>query len=386
NIVHITIFGNTNSGKSSLFNAIINQDIAVVDNLKGTTTDPVHKRIEFINYGPVLLTDTAGLDDCGKVGQKRIDKTKKMYSRTDFGIICIDSTLNNYDYDFENDLRNFDIKYIKVFTKIDLVAKSKVLKLKALYDNALFVNTLDEVSVEKLKKNLISKLDVVKNKSIIGKHLNANDNVVLVIPIDSEAPTNRLILPQVQVIRDLLDYKVNVTITNEIQLEEMLSKIGDVKLVITDSQAFHKIKDIVNKDIYLTSFSILFAHFKANLNNFSLFLPHKVRKVLICESCSHNISHEDIGRVKIPKLLKKRYGNITIEHIMGNDFKDNLEGYDLIVHCGSCMLNDTVMKYRVNLAKERGIPFINYGLYLAIESDILARSIRFFVDNNIVKY
>lgn len=385
NICHITIFGDRNSGKSSLFNAIINQDIAIIDETLGTTTDPIHKRIELLPFGPVLLTDTAGMDDEGDLGKKRIEKSKKMYARTNFGIVLFDATKNNFDHSCESELAKFDIRYVKVFNKIDLISNEKLEQLKKDFPNALFVATNDFKSVLDFKESLMHKLSIQENRSIIGKYLNPKDNVVLVIPIDSEAPKGRLILPQVQVIRDLLDYNINAIITNENNLLETLKNIDNVMMVITDSQVFHKIKDIVPDSIYLTSFSILFAHYKSNLNNFSLTLPTKVSNVLICESCTHNVGHEDIGMVKIPRLLKKRYGDIEIKHVMGNDFVNSLDNFDLIIHCGSCMLNDSVMKYRINLAKESNVLFTNYGLYLAYESDILDRSIQFFKDKNIIK-
>lgn len=385
NITHITIFGNRNSGKSSLFNAVINQDIAIVDDKLGTTTDPVHKRIELIPYGPVLLTDTAGIDDAGSLGQKRIEKTKKMYSRTDFGIVVLDATVDNFDHPCEKELINYEIAYIKAFNKIDLVSKEKLAELKCKFKDALFVSTKDFESVLMFKEELIKCLNVKEDTSIIGKYLTAKDNVVLVIPIDSEAPKGRLILPQVQVIRDLLDYKINAIITNEDGLDDILKTVDNVKMVITDSQVFNKIKDVVPSNIYLTSFSIIFAHYKANLNNFCLELPSKVSKVLICESCTHNVSHEDIGMVKIPKLLKARYGEIEIKHVMGNDFVDNVAEFDLVIHCGSCMLNDSVMKYRINMAKEAGTLFTNYGIYLAYEAGILEKSLAFFRDLKILK-
>lgn len=382
NITHVTIFGDRNSGKSSLFNAIINQDIAIVDDTFGTTTDPVHKRIELIPYGPVLFTDTAGVDDDGLLGVKRVEKTKKMFSQTDFAIVVIDVSLNVFNHEIEKELEQLKIPYVKVFNKIDLISEKQLSELKLKYNSAIFVNCSDFNSVVDFKSQLIQFLKVKEDKSIIGKYLNSGDKVVLVVPIDSEAPKGRLILPQVQVIRDLLDHNVIVSMTNEKQLKDILT--NDTKMVITDSQVFNEVKDVVSDDIYLTSFSIIFAHFKGDLNNYSLELPLNVEKVLICESCTHNVSHEDIGMVKIPKLLNKRYPNVKIDHVMGNDFVKSLNGYDLIIHCGSCMLNDAVLSHRINLASEHNIPFINYGLYLAIESNILNRSIQFFKDSYIL--
>ncbi len=384
NITHITIFGDRNSGKSSLFNAIINQDIAIVDSYSGTTTDPVHKRIELIPFGPVLLTDTAGIDDDGALGEKRVEKTRKMYARTDFAIVLIDASSNKCYHECEKELQSYNIPYIRVFSKIDLVSNKELDKLKKQNTESLFVNSFDFESVLAFKDSLIDILDKKENDSIIGKYLAPKSHVVLVIPIDSEAPKGRLILPQVQVIRDLLDYNITVTITNELELKSVLKKHLDVVMVITDSQAFHKIMNDVDENIYLTSFSVLFAHYKSDLNNYNLELPNSIKKVLICESCTHNVGHEDIGMVKIPKLLKKRYGEIEINHVMGNDFVSNTFDYDLIVHCGSCMINSKVLKERMRLARAHNVPFINYGLYLAYEAGILSRSIKFFVDRKIL--
>ncbi len=384
NITHITIFGDRNAGKSSLFNAILNQDIAIVDETLGTTTDPVHKRIELLPFGPVLLTDTAGMDDFGDLGAKRVEKVRKMFSRTHFGIVAIDATSPNDNHKVEEELKSYQIPFVRVYTKIDLLDETQLSELKASNSSALFVSVKSFHSVINLKESIIKLLNTTQEKSIVGKYLDKGDNVVLVVPIDSEAPKGRLILPQVQVIRDLLDYGMNALVTNEEQLPSLIKSTENIKLVITDSQAFHKVKLLVPDNIYLTSFSILFAHFKSNISNYSLSLPSEINSVLICESCTHNVGHEDIGMVKIPRLLKARYGEeIKITHVMGNDFDNNVSKYDLIIHCGSCMLGDSVMKYRINLAKSHGVPFINYGLYLAFESRILEKSLQFFKDKKI---
>lgn len=386
-ITHVTIFGNRNAGKSSLFNAILNQDKAIVDSTLGTTTDPVHKRIELLPYGPILLTDTAGIDDIGNLGLKRIEKVRKMFARTDFGIVVVDATESEYYLELEEELNSYEIPYIKVFNKIDLIDKSKLIKLKKDFPDAFFLSTSDFDLVIDFKSFLITKLGVKTEKSIVGKYLNSGEKVVLVIPIDSEAPKGRIILPQVQVIRDLLDYNINILITNEEQLEQLIKTTDEIKLVITDSQAFGAVSKIVPSTIMLTSFSILFAHYKSSLKNYTLNLDdlENIKNILIFESCTHNVGHEDIGMVKIPKLLKKRFGeNINIKHVMGNDFVNNIEDYDLIVHCGSCMLNDAVTKYRLRVARDKQIPFINYGLYLAYENGIITRSLEFFKYTNLI--
>lgn len=380
-ITHVTIFGNRNAGKSSLFNAIINQDIAIVDDTLGTTTDPVHKRIELLPYGPILLTDTAGLDDDGCLGLKRVDKVRKMFSRTDFGIVVVDACENHFDLEVEKEIANYDIPYIKVFNKCDKISTQKLKKLRTLYPKAWFMSANSFDDVLGFKDYLIKNLGVKTTKSIIGKYLNAGDKVVLVVPIDSEAPKGRLILPQVQLLRDLLDYNINAIVTTDMQLENIIKTTDNIKLVVTDSQVFHKISDIVPKGILLTSFSILFANYKSSLKNYNTDLSKvkNIRRVLIFESCTHNVGHEDIGMVKIPNLLKKRFGSdITINHVMGADSVEDFANYDLIIHCGSCMLNDSVIKYRLQVAKQQNVLFTNYGLYLAFEANILSRSIEFY--------
>ncbi len=384
-ITHVTIFGNRNAGKSSLFNAILNQDIAIVDDTQGTTTDPVHKRIELLPYGPVLLTDTAGYDDLGQLGKKRVDKVRKMFSRTDFGIVVVDATSDEYILDVEKEIYAYEIPYIKVFNKCDLVSSEKLEKLRKEFPKSKFISTTSFDDIIMFKNYLINNLGVKTEKSIIGKYLSTGDKVVLVVPIDSEAPKGRLILPQVQVIRDLLDYNVNTIVTNELLLKDVIDTTDEIKLVITDSQAFHIVKDIVPANIMLTSFSILFANYKSSLCNYTLDLSKlsNVNNILMFESCTHNVGHEDIGMVKIPKLLKKRFGDVNIKHVMGSNFDDEISNYDLIIHCGSCMLNDAVVKYRIKVAKDSNIPFTNYGLYLAFESGILDRSIEFYT--NLIK-
>lgn len=380
-ITHVTIFGNRNAGKSSLFNAILNQDVAIVDSTLGTTTDPVHKRIELLPYGPILLTDTAGMDDIGDLGLKRIDKVRKMFARTDFGIVVVDATSDKYDLGVENELQSYDIPYIKLFNKCDILSEEELTKLKNEFPSSYFMSSNSFEEVVEFKKYLISNLGVKTEKSIIGKYLNAGDKVVLVVPIDSEAPKGRIILPQVQVIRDLLDYNVNALVTTDLQLDELIRTTDDIKLVITDSQAFNVVSKIVPSNIMLTSFSILFANYKSSLSNYVLDLGDlkSIKNVLMFESCTHNVGHEDIGMVKIPKLLRKRFGeDINIKHVNGNDHVKEIGDYDLVIHCGSCMLNDSVVKYRARIAKELGVPFTNYGLYLAFENGIIDRSVEFY--------
>lgn len=374
NLTHITIFGNRNAGKSSFFNAFIGQDIAITDETLGTTTDPVTKRFELLPYGAIVLTDTAGLDDEGVLGTKRIEKTLKLISRTDFAILIYDA-LNVEQLEIEQDLIATSTPYIKVYNKTHLV--------KDFQADGYMLTDLNADEMIGFKSYLISKLGLKVEKSLIADKFKPGSNIVLVVPIDSEAPAGRIILPQVQVIRDCLDHNVNAIVTNETNLDNILNSMH-VDLVITDSQAFVEVNKIVNKRVALTSFSIVFANFKAELSLLvecahNVDLLEKCAKILICESCSHNVGHEDIGYVKIPNLLKKRLGNdISITHKMGIDFVEDIQEYDLVIHCGSCMLNSKVMKYRQALCKKHNIPMTNYGVYLAYEAGILDQAVEVF--------
>ncbi len=383
---HVTVFGNTNTGKSTLFNSIIGQDIAIVSNLAGTTTDPVSKRFELISYGPIILTDTAGLNDDSFLGNERIKKAQKMLARTDFGIVVVDASQDVFDLEIEKVLNKLKTPYLKVFNKIDKISVSKRQKLQEQYPDAYFISLVTNEMMLEFKEVLRKKLGIVKEKSLIADLFQPNSNIVLVVPIDSEAPKGRIILPQVQVIRDCLDHNVNAIVTNETNLASILQMIK-VDLVITDSQAFHIVKEIVG-DVALTSFSIIFARFKADLKVLvegvkAISKLKSGSKILICESCSHNIGHEDIGYVKIPKLLKKRLGDVEIVHKMGNDFVEDIQEFDVVIHCGSCMLNEKVMKYRMQICAEHNVAITNYGIYLAYENGILDRAIQIFVDKEV---
>ncbi|MDR5658471.1 [FeFe] hydrogenase H-cluster maturation GTPase HydF [Serpentinicella sp. ANB-PHB4] len=387
NRVHIAIYGKTNSGKSSLLNAIIGQDISIVSDVKGTTTDPVFKNMELIPFGPVVFIDTAGLDDESNLGTLRVEKSLKILQRTDFAIYVLDiqdTDLKAY-HETIQDFKKYNIPYMTVFNKMDTVTHEAIEKKKEAFDDAIFVSALKDKNVLYLKDHLIKKLQQGEaDPPIVGDLIPYNGTVVMVVPIDSEAPKGRIILPQVQLIRDCLDHGIKSYVVRDTELEGALKDIKNIDLVVTDSQAFKKVNEIVPSDIKLTSFSILFARYKGDLDVFVDGIK-KIKsldassRILISESCTHNHSHEDIGRVKIPMLLNKHIGKeLNYDFKMGHDFPKDLSNYDYIIHCGSCMVNKKTMMTRLSLCKEKNIPITNYGVLLADLTGILSRSIEIF--------
>ena len=388
---HIAIYGKTNSGKSSLMNRLLNQEISLVSELEGTTTDPVFKAMELIPVGPVLFIDTAGLNDNSALGKMRVKKTLEILTRTDLALYVMDST----DLDFSSykemklKFKKYNIPYITVINKIDTLHPEELKKIKSQFQDAVFISTYENQGLEELNALIINKLEDAESEiPILGDLVPCNGKVILVVPIDSEAPKGRIILPQVQCIRDCLDHGIKSYVVRDTELESALEDIKDVDLVITDSQVFKKVDEIVPKNMKLTSFSMLFARHKGDINAF-VDGAIKVRnlnrdsKILISESCSHNVSHEDIGRVKIPKMLNKYTGfDLHYEYRVGHDFPDDIEKYDLIIHCGACMINRKTVLNRVKLCKEKGIPITNYGVLIAYLTGILDRTM-LIMDNNI---
>lgn len=384
---HIGIYGNTNSGKSSLMNKILGQDISLVSNVEGTTTDPVQKAMELIPFGPVLLIDTAGLEDKTELGEIRVKKSFEFLKRLDFAIYVVDG--KNLDIDtykkWKREANKYNINYIVVVNKLDRLNDDEINNINNIFDNPLFISAKKNENIDKLKDELIKYLEQdEEDKPIVGDLLSYGSNVVLVVPIDSEAPKGRIILPQVQVIRDCLDHGIKTYVVRDTELEEALKEIKNVDLVITDSQAFKEVDKIVPKEINLTSFSILFARQKGDLNDF-LEGANKLKdlkpgdKILICESCTHNISHEDIGRVKIPRMLNEiAGGELNLEYKVGYDFDEDVEKYDMVIHCGACMVNRKSVINKINLCKEKNVPITNYGLVIAYFTGILDRSIEIF--------
>lgn len=384
---HIGIYGNTNSGKSSLMNKILGQDISLVSNVEGTTTDPVQKAMEFIPFGPILLIDTAGLEDKSQLGEIRVRKSLDYLKRLDFAIYVVDG--KNLDIDtykkWKREANKYNIKHMVVVNKLDRLSEDEIHNINNIFDNPLFISAIKNENLDKLKEELITNLEQdEEDKPIVGDLLSYGSTVILVVPIDSEAPKGRIILPQVQVIRDCLDHGIKTYVVRDTELEEALKEIKNVDLVITDSQAFKEVDKIVPKNINLTSFSILFARQKGELSDF-LDGANKLKdlkpgdNILICESCTHNISHEDIGRVKIPKMLNKiAGGDLNLEYKVGYDFKEDVEKYDMVIHCGACMVNRKSVVNKINLCKEKNIPITNYGLVIAYFTGILDRSVEIF--------
>ena len=384
---HIGIYGNTNSGKSSLMNKILGQDISLVSNLEGTTTDPVQKAMELIPFGPILLIDTAGLEDKSQLGEIRVRKSLDYLKRLDFAIYVVDG--KNLDIDtykkWKREANKYNIRHMVVVNKLDRLSEDEIHNINNIFDNPLFVSAIKNENLDKLKEELITNLEQdEEDKPIVGDLLSYGSTVILVVPIDSEAPKGRIILPQVQVIRDCLDHGIKTYVVRDTELEEALKEIKNVDLVITDSQAFKEVDKIVPKNINLTSFSILFARQKGELSDF-LDGANKLKdlkpgdNILICESCTNNISHEDIGRVKIPKMLNKiAGGDLNLEYKVGYDFKEDVEKYDMVIHCGACMVNRKSVVNKINLCKEKNIPITNYGLVIAYFTGILDRSVEIF--------
>ncbi len=382
--VHIGFFGRRNAGKSSVVNAVTGQELSVVSDVKGTTTDPVTKAMELLPLGPVVIIDTPGFDDVGTLGEMRVRKTKQILNRTDIAVLVVDNStgLSDTDKQLIGIFKEKNIPYITVFNKSDIAGKSDCT------ENEIAVSAVEKVNIHELKEMMAH---LVKRdgdeKVLVGDLLSEGDLVVLVTPIDESAPKGRMILPQVQAIRDILDANAVNIVTKETQLAETLRKIGTKpRMVITDSQAFGMVSRIVPDDIPLTSFSILMARYKGFLET-AVRGASAIRKlqdgdtVLISEGCTHHRQCGDIGSVKLPALLKKTTGkSLNIELSSGREFPEDLSPYKLVIHCGGCMLNEREMVYRRKNAEDQGVPFTNYGIALAMMNGILKRSLGVFPD------
>lgn len=380
--IHIGFFGKRNAGKSSVVNAVTNQQMSVVSDVLGTTTDPVTKAMELLPLGPVLIIDTPGYDDNSELGQQRVERTNEILRRTDIAVLVVDSTIGKQATDFEliNIFKERKVPYIIAYNKCDLSGEQ-------LYSDGIAVSARKMTNIYKLKE-VISKLVKTDTPSTIcGDLIKKGDLVVLVIPIDSSAPKGRIILPQQQVLRDILDKGATAVCVQDTELESTLKKLSHKPaLVITDSQAFGSVSKIVPDDILLTSFSILMARYKG-------FLKTAVKgaktldelkdgdKILIAEGCTHHRQCEDIGTVKLPKWIKKHTGkDISFETSSGNAFPQDIKQYKLIIHCGGCMLNEREMQSRRELADIAGVPFTNYGTAIAYMNGILKRSLAVLPD------
>ena len=374
NRTHITFFGCTNAGKSSLVNAITNQDLSVVSEIKGTTTDPVSKTMELLPLGAVVIIDTPGFDDTSELGEKRIEKTNKVLSKTDIAILVVDANigLSNKDNELIELFKKRNTPYLIVYNKSDI---------KKL-ENKLCVSAKTGENIELLKEKIAQLKPEIKEKYIIKDKSKQKDTVILVIPIDESAPKGRIILPQQNVLRELLDNHNSIICCQTDELKDNLKH--NPSLVITDSQAFNKVSEIVPDNILLTSFSILFANYKGELSVLiegakKLKELKEGDKVLISEGCTHHRQCNDIGTVKIPNWIEK-YTNkkFNFEFTQGGEFPKDLSKYSLIIHCGGCMLNEKEMKYRIKTAQDQGIKIINYGILIAYMNGILKRALEIF--------
>ncbi len=379
--LHIGFFGARNAGKSSLVNKVTNQELSVVSEILGTTTDPVIKSMELLPLGPVAIIDTPGFDDVGGLGEKRVLKTKQILSKTDIAVLCVslDAGIRDCDKELISLFKEKNIPYIIVYTKKDLFDTFPPLK-----ENALYVSSKTGEGVEELK-NKITTLAPENKKELrlVADFIKEKDVVVLVTPIDESAPKARLILPQQQTIRDILDAKATAFVCQTEELSDTLSVLKNPPaLVICDSQVFKKVSEIVPENIPLTSFSILFARYKGILSS-ALSGIEKAKnlkdgdKVLIAEGCTHHRQCGDIGTVKMPMWIKNFTGkDLVFEFSSGGAFPESLEEYALIVHCGGCMLTDKEVLSRLEKAKEKGTAITNYGTLIAHMNSILERSIR----------
>ena len=377
--IHIGFFGRRNAGKSSLVNAVTGQELSVVSDVKGTTTDPVYKAMELLPLGAVEIIDTPGYDDEGMLGELRVKKTRQILAKTDIAVLVADISAGMGDCEKElvQLFKERDIPCIIVYNKADLSDR------EINSDNEITVSARDKKNIQELKEKIAALAEKCGNeRRIIGDLLNAGDMVVLVTPIDESAPKGRMILPQVQTLRDILDADAIAVFSKPEQLAETLKKLSaPPKMVVTDSQVFGRVNEIVPEDVPLTSFSILMARYKG-------FLDTAVKgaaaidslkdgdKILISEGCTHHRQCGDIGSVKLPNMLKKHTGkNFEIVLSSGRDFPEDLTEYALVIHCGGCMLNEKEVAYRRKLAEMQGVPFTNYGTALAKFSGILERSI-----------
>ncbi|HSQ88743.1 [FeFe] hydrogenase H-cluster maturation GTPase HydF [Romboutsia sp.] len=389
--IHIGLFGKRNAGKSSVINAITNQEAAIVSDVAGTTTDPVFRPMEILPIGPCVLIDTAGLDDTGHLGELRINKSLDVLSKTDIALLVVDSNIgiSKEDLSLIENFKSKNIPHIVVFNKIDkLKDKSQVLaKAEKYIDSPIVsVSAMNKTGIESLKKEIINAMPKGINEfQLVSDLIEPDDFIVLVIPIDKAAPKGRLILPQQQVIRDILDSGAMTIVTKEDTLAYTLSNLSTKpKMVITDSQVFENVNKDTPCDIPLTSFSILFARAKGDLDE----LIRGARaidnlkdgdKVLIAEGCTHHRQDDDIGTFKIPNMIRKRTKkDITFDFTSGISFSHDLTQYALVVHCGACMMNRSAMLSRIQSCKELDVPIVNYGVLMAYVTGILDRTLEVF--------
>lgn len=390
--VHIGFFGRRNAGKSSVLNAVTGQDLAVVSDVKGTTTDPVQKSMELLPLGPVVVIDTPGIDDEGELGALRVKKSYQVLNKSDAAVLVVDASLGlcEEDFAFIEHIQKKQIPYAVAFNKSDLAPSASLAKdlqyLKEHQIDFVSVSTADLSGIDTLKEKIatLAKTEDTKLR-IVADLIHPSDFVVLVVPIDKAAPKGRLILPQQQTIRDILEADATAIVVKEYELRDTLAHLGKKpRLVITGSQVFAKVSADTPADIMLTSFSILFARYKGNLPALikgvtALEQIEDGDKILVSEGCTHHRQCDDIGSVKLPRWIRQYTGKEP-EFVFssGTEFPADLSPYKMIVHCGGCMLNEREMKYRLACAKDQNIPMTNYGILIAYIQGILKRSVEPF--------
>ena len=380
--IHIGIFGRRNAGKSSLLNALTAQELAIVSDTPGTTTDPVKKAMELLPLGPVVLIDTPGLDDEGELGKLRVDKALEALRQCNMALVVVDEKTSDVSLERElvKELSDRGIPYIVCLNKCDTVSG-----INHDFENAMTVSCLTKEGINELKNRMATMVNPNSGRRLVGDLIETGDVAVLVVPIDSAAPKGRLILPQQQTIRDILESGGIPVVTRETELAECLTKLAvKPKLVITDSQAFAVVSKIVPEDIYLTSFSILMSRYKGDLGwqtggAYALENLKEGASILISEGCTHHRQCGDIGTVKLPAWIKNYTGkNFDFHFTSGGEFPKDLTAYSLIIHCGGCTLNDEEMKYRIKSAQQQNVPITNYGIAISYMNGILKRSTAIF--------
>ena len=384
--LHIGFFGKRNAGKSSLVNAVTGQELSVVSSVLGTTTDPVRKAMELLPLGPVVIIDTPGLDDEGDLGELRVKRARQVLNYVDIAIVAVDATLGlgKEERELCDTFKSKNIPYVVAYNKSDLLDSIP----ESAEENTIYVSALKGTNINELKNKMAALLKSNEEaKVIVGDLIKIGDMVVLVTPIDKAAPKGRLILPQQQTIRDLLDAGAVALVCRDTELEALLASLPKKpRMVITDSQAFGKVSKIVPQDVELTSFSILFARYKGNLREAvrGAAMLDKLKDgdtLLISEGCTHHRQCGDIGTVKLPKWIGDYTGKtLNFEFTSGRDFPEDLSKYSLVIHCGGCMLTEREMQYRARHSADNGIPMTNYGIVIAHTHGILRRSLEPFKD------
>jgi len=382
NRLHIALYGRRNSGKSSLINAITGQDIALVSEIAGTTTDPVYKAMELHPIGPVMFIDTAGFDDEGTLGEMRIGKTRKAIDKTDVAIVFFCDTDFSFEEEWVSELRKRNIPIVPVINKADIIDNGTEIekRVKEAFDlSPILISAREKTGLDRVREELVRAVpEDFEVKSITSHLVEEGDLVLLVMPQDIQAPKGRLILPQVQTIRDLLDNKCLVMSVTTDKLEQALKTlVKPPKLIITDSQVFNKVYELKPAESLLTSFSVLFAEYKGDVSTYvkgaeAIDKLTEDSAVLIAEACTHAPLSEDIGRIQLPRLLRKKAGEgLTIDVVSGADFPKDLSKYSLVIQCGCCMFNRKYVLTRIAMAQEQNVPICNYGIAIAKLNNIL---------------